>query len=131
MDFTVRFSPANFGAYSANLSVNGIALLVRASSSAGAILEANGAAVNSGETVDFGRVERGQRGEAKFRLLNPVSQPVIIRTLSVSGSAFLAAARTFPVEIAPRGIEEFQIAFDPKSAVFTQERLLSMGGRSA
>ncbi|MEJ7608819.1 MAG: choice-of-anchor D domain-containing protein [Bryobacteraceae bacterium] len=116
VDFTVRFSPANFGAYSANIAVNGLALLVRASATAGAILEANGSAINSGETVDFGRVERSQRGEVKFRLLNPVSQAVRVSTLVVTGTAFQARVRPLPIEIAPRGIEEFQIIFEPKSA---------------
>ena len=57
-DFVVRFQARDQGTYSANLAVNGISVLLRATALAAAVVRANGNPVNAGSNIDFGRVER-------------------------------------------------------------------------
>lgn len=130
MDFTVRFSPRDFGSYSANLSVNGSALLLTGTSAAAPILSADGNALQSGSSVDLGLVERGTTSSKSFHLENTTSERVLVQTATLTGKYFrLAQQLSLPIELAPHTSADFDIVFAPEaSGVF--QGALALDGRT-
>ena len=120
MDFTVRFQVNDYGSYSANLSVNGISLLIRATAIAGVAVKANGSSVAAGASIDFGRAERGSFTAMPFELVNATAQTVIVRSVDVTGAAFRIENAPSMGEL-PAGVNApFAIRFQPPAAgVFT------------
>jgi hypothetical protein len=130
MDFTVRFSPRDYGSYSANLSVNGTALLLTGTSAAAPTLSADGSALQSGSSVDLGLVERGTTASKKFHLENTTSERVRIQSASITGKYFrLAQELSMPLELASHASVDFDLVFAPAaSGVF--EGALLIDGRT-
>lgn len=130
VDFTIRFSPSNFGAYSASLSINATSVLLRATSAAGATLSSGGAALVSGGTVDFGAVERGQSSTRKFTLKNPTTSAVAIDAITVSGVGFTGPTGvSAPLQIAGASEISFDVVFRPQASGIAQGAL-QIDGRS-
>ena len=131
MDFTVRFSPRDYGSYSANLSVNGI-----------------GAAVDGlvdGRSRVVGRREPNCLPVPRLTLVwlsaaRQLRRHSISRTRPLSGSSYklpLSAASNsewaqdlpLPIELAPHASVDFNVVFAPvASGVF--EGSLVIDGRS-
>lgn len=130
MDFTVRFSPRDYGSYSASLSVNGSSLLLTASSTAAPVLSAGGPQLPSGSAVDLGLAERGTIASKTFRLENITSETVRVQTAAVMGRHFrLRQDLPLPLELTPRTGFDFDVLFAPTaSGVF--EGSLIIDGRS-
>src|SRR4051794_15456893 len=130
MDFTVRFSPRDYGSYSANLNVNGTALLLLASSTAAPVLSVNGTQLPSGSAIDLGLAERGSNLAKTFRLENTTSERVRVAGTSITGKYFrLGQMPSFPLELSPQGTLDFEVAFAPTaSGVF--EGALTIDGRT-
>jgi hypothetical protein len=120
LDFTIRFQARDSGSYSANLSINGTSVLLRASAAAAASIRAAGQPIAAGASVDFGRVERGTSADILFELVNATNQPVAIRTTRVSGTGFSSSALPPSAELAPGAAISFSVRFEPGNAgVFT------------
>jgi hypothetical protein len=130
MDFTVRFSPRDFGSYSANLSVNGAALLLAGTSAAAPTLSADGNPLQSGSSVDLGLVERGTTASKSFHLENTTSERVRVQATAITGKYFrLAQELSMPLELAPHTSIDFNLLFAPAaSGVF--EGALVIDGRT-
>ena len=130
MDFTVRFSPRDYGSYSANLSVNGASLIVAGTSAAAPILSADGTALQSGSSVDLGLVERGSTASKTFHLENTTSERVRVQSATITGNYFrLARELTLPVELSPNAALDFDVVFTPTSSGVFQGAL-TLDGRS-
>jgi hypothetical protein len=117
MDFTVRFAPADYGSYSANLTVNGTSVLLTGSSMAAAIVSSGGVRLTSGSTTDMGLAERGTSISKVFRLENTTSERVRVQAASVSGANFrVAQAFALPLELAPNSSLDFEVIFAPAAS---------------
>lgn len=117
VDFTVRFSPPNYGSYSANLQMNSTGFILRASGLPGAAVRVNGQDVPTDGSIDFGRVERGSTASVSVAIVNPATEPVTIPSLSVSGSAFtLVGGNPAPFVLRPAETRSLQIVFTPAAA---------------
>jgi hypothetical protein len=128
LDFTVRFQASEYGSYSANLSVNSISLLVRATALAGVTVKANGSVVSAGASIDLGRAERGGSTAMPFELVNATTQTVPVRSVQVTGVAFRLDNAPAITELPAGAAVPFVIRFQPAAAgVFTG--LLSIDGR--
>ena len=128
MDFTVRFSPKDYGSYSANVNVNGVSLLLTGSSTAAPVVNVDGAQVPSGSTVDVGRAERGTTLAKAFRLENTTSERVTVQSISVTGAAFrLVFDGSLPMALGPRSGVDFQVAFTPAASGVAQGSLVIDG----
>lgn len=130
MDLTVRFSPRDYGSYSANLSVNGMGLLLTGTSTAAPLLSVDGTQLPSGSAIDLGLAERGTSTQKTFRLENTTSETVQVQAAAVSGTHFrLAQPLSLPMELAPKAALEFSVLFAPgASGVF--QGSLAIDGRS-
>lgn len=117
VDFTVRFSPANYGSYSASMNVNTTSILLRATALAGAILSFKGTSLASGSTVDFGLVERGSSSSQRFVLKNTTAVAVVVTSAKVTGAGFSGpVGLSLPMQIAPNAEAAFDVAFEPKES---------------
>lgn len=130
VDFTVRFSPRDYGSYSANLSVNGTGLLLMASSTAAPVLSMNRTPLPSGSAVDLGLAERGTTASKTFHLENTTTERVRVAATSVTGKHFqLGPMPSLPLELPPQASLDFNVLFAPTaSGVF--EGSLTIDGRS-
>jgi hypothetical protein len=134
VDFTVRFAPGAPGAFSASLTVNGgVSTLLRGTAVAAAqvLVESADAllVLQAGETVDFGRVERGAAAARRFYLLNRTGGWLRIAVVRVEGQAFsgpldLAA----PVVLDNGQRVPFDVRFAPQAAGVV-EGALEVDGR--
>jgi hypothetical protein len=119
-DFVVRFHARDYGTYSANLSVNGISVLLRAASLAAVMVRSNGNPISAGASIDFGRAERGSASVVSFELANATTQMVGFRSIQVTGAAFRGDVLPAPGDLAPGTAAPFVVRFEPKTAgVFT------------
>lgn len=117
MDFTVRFSPRDFGSYSANLNVNGISVILTGVSTAAPVLSVNGTQMPSGSTIDLGLAERGTIASKTFRIENPTSEAVRVQSATVTGGHFrFGQPLSTPLELAPRASIDFEVAFAPAAS---------------
>jgi hypothetical protein len=91
-EFTVRFAPPAYGAYSANLAVNSVEVLLRATSPAAADASVEHAGrrttLASGGSVDFDQLELGSAASRKIWLENPTTSTVTISSIAVAGDSF-------------------------------------------
>ncbi len=130
VDFTVRFSPANFGSYSASLAINSSSILLRGVALAGVLVSVNGTQLASGAAVDFGLVERGQSSLQRFTLKNSTSVAVVVTSIAVSGAAYrMPTAASGQTQLAVNAEIGFDVAFEPKAAGIALG-LLTIDGRS-
>jgi len=125
LDFTVRFQARDHGAYSANLTVNGMTVLLRATALPGAVVRANGASVIAGSSIDFGRVERGSTSEVTFELANTADQAITVRSVQLTGAEFRSERLPAATDLAPGATVSFPVRFAPQAAgVFTGSLLI-------
>ena len=119
-DFSVRFSPALPGTYSASLQVNTIQVVLLASSQAAAVVAVREnetrRVLTSGDSVAFPRVVRGGVTARTFELGNPGSLAVAVNSAQVSGSHFRMAAPLPPLTLAPGEWRSFEVQYAPSAA---------------
>lgn len=129
-DFTIRFSPGDYGTYSANLTINSAGTLLVGSSTAAAVLSVGGVRLPSGSAIDLGLAERGTTVSKTIRLENSTSENVRIRTANISGSHFRAGQElALPLELTSNSFVEFDVVFAPgASGVF--QGSLTIDGRA-
>ncbi len=132
LDFTVRFEPAEAGAYSASLRANDASLLLAAHAAPAALLylDYGGALrlISGAADVDFGVVERGTPASRKFLLRNPEGQPAVFVRVSVEGAAFRLGATLAPVLLPSGETLRFEVLCDP-AASGPQEAVLRIDER--
>jgi hypothetical protein len=117
VDFTVRFQARGSGSYSANLTANGLSILLRASGLAAATIRADGTEISSGASLDFGRVERRASARKQFELANLSNTAVSVRRIELGGQAFrLELAQAPPFELPPGAAASFDVLFQPSTA---------------
>ncbi len=134
LEFSVRLTPSGAGAYSAVLTVNTVAVLLRARVTAGPVLslqEAHGwMPLRSADTVDFGKTEVGGSASRRFRIENPYADPVEVAEVAVQGEAFrLVAGFDLPRRIDAGESAVIEVVFQPPSAGTHGGRLV-MNGRT-
>ena len=130
VDFTVRFTPANYGSYSASLAINGSSVLLRGVGLAGVLVSAAGAQLASGASVDFGLVERGLSSTQQFSLKNSTGVAVVVTSIAVSGAAFRIPAGAPPrTQLAPGAELTFDVVYEPKASGIAQGTL-AIDGRT-
>lgn len=128
VDFRVRFHPLAFGAYSASLRINDTITIILGSSprSVTIAVEDDGEfrLLSSGETVLFGRVERGASVAQRFRLANPADVGLTVSSLAVAGEPFQAAGLpSAPVVLEPGEFVLFVVSYEPRTAGLHQGTL--------
>ncbi len=133
-EFTVRFAPGMSGAFSAGLSVNGAAAILRATAvSAVTVLveRDNGSAelLTTGAVIDFGRVERGAAATRRLRLENRSGGWLRIEAARVQGQFFSGpAGLALPVVLDREQNVSFEVRFSPPT-VGQPEGSLDIDGR--
>ncbi len=121
VNFVIRFQPTAYGAYSANLAFNGSSTILFGGTVAAATVElVQGALVTTlygGNSIDFGRVERGARSMRRIRLENLTTVNLTLGSIAVEGSGFMGPAGvTTPLTLEPQATAEFDVTFEPASA---------------
>ena len=112
-DIVVRFSATGSGSYSANLTVNALSLLLRATVTAAPVLTASGADVPAGTAIYLGRIQKGQKGLVPLTLENRGRDPLTIRAVTISGASFAYRGGSVPLTLAPGANQRFEIEFAP------------------
>jgi hypothetical protein len=115
LDFNVVFRADTVASYSAELDVEGTAVLLTASvlprltyQIAGQSLGASG--------IDFGSVEAGSSTGRRIVATNLTAAPLPLPLPSVTGAAFSLPAPPVPMLISPGESTEFEIVFHPAGA---------------
>lgn len=125
--FTVRFAPTAPGTFSAVLTLNSAAILLRATALPAPILRLEPAGqrlILADQPVDFGSLERGAALSLRFLLENPHDLVLPITQLTVSGTAFRGPeGLSAPLELAPHETAAFQVVFAPLETGAHQGRL--------
>jgi len=132
LEFTIRFSAGLPAQYSANLQVNGISVLLLATSVPAPVLTifkpclpgANG-------EIDLPGIAIGSSGGCEFTLQNQSSQNMVISTLAVTGDpAFQGPANlTMPATLKPNDAITFSIQFKPVCGQLDYAASLNVNGR--
>jgi hypothetical protein len=133
VDFTVRFAPAAGGSYSASLAVNGVSTILRGTAVPGAEVRVEDALssqlLRAGDTVDFGRVERGASATRRFQLLNRTGGWLRITLVRLEGQAFQGPSDPVAPVLLDNGQSvSFDVRFAP-SAAGVAEGALEVDGR--
>ncbi|MCE5307941.1 MAG: choice-of-anchor D domain-containing protein [Acidobacteriales bacterium] len=120
-NFVVRFQPAAYGSYSANLAFNSSSTILfgttTASATAKLVNGAQMAELYAGSSIDFGRVVRGARAMRRIRLENLTSVKLAVASIAVEGSGFTGPAGvSTPLLLEPQATAEFDITFEPAEA---------------
>ena len=134
VDFRVRFRPSGFGAFSAVLEINELSVFLLGDSPPTAIVtvEEEGwfRPLSSGETVVFGRIERGTRLERRFRLTSPAGASVTVASLTLGAGPFEGSGLpAIPLTLNSGGAADFLITYAPQVAGIHQATL-RVGDRS-
>ncbi len=116
VDFTVRFTPANSGSYSANLQINGSGYIVRGTGLAGATLRLGSQDLANGSDIDLGRVERGESSNVMLTLINTTSDRVTVESIALTGAAAFTTDAAAPVVLAPGASSSFSIIYRPTAS---------------
>lgn len=121
VNFVIRFQPIAYGAYSANLAFNSSSTILLGGTVAAATVElVQGALVttlNAGNSIDFGRVERGARSMRRIRLENLTTVKLTLASITVEGSGYTGPAGVaMPLTLDPKATAEFDVTFEPASA---------------
>jgi hypothetical protein len=128
VDFTVRFSPPNYGSYSALLQINAATYVIKALGEAAVGLTYNDALLTAGDTVDFGRIERGRQTTRTMVLKNTTPEPLGVARATITGPNFFFAAGPPTVHLPPGGSAAFEIVFQGTASGVYKERL-TLDGR--
>jgi hypothetical protein len=121
VNFVIRFQPAAYGAYSANLAFNSSSTILRGGTVAAATVAlVQGALVttlHAGDSIDFGRVERGARSMRRMRLENLTTVKLTVASIAVEGSGYRGPAGVaVPLTLDPKATAECDVTFEPASA---------------
>jgi len=119
--FVVRFKPTAFGTYSANLAFNNSATILSgatvAAATVGLVEGSTVTTLNAGNTIDFGRVERGARAMRRIRLENLTTVALTVASITVEGAAYRGPAGvTTPLSLEAQASADFDVTFEPVSA---------------
>jgi hypothetical protein len=136
VDFTVHFSPPDYGGYSANLQVNSLGVILRAGASPGLTLKLDGQIVSRDSTIDFGRIEKRQRKNLRIEAVNTTAEAVGFRSIVISGGPFKWASIGPPyLYLQPGEQMGFEIVFEPPTSgvhvgeiVIDRERKIKLTG---
>lgn len=120
-EFRVQFAPLATGSYSASLSVNGAAAIIRASAVAAPVLSVRYAALATvltpGAAIDFGRVQKNRSATLGIHMANASDADLTVNNVGVSGTAFHGPADlALPVKLRPGEAADFSLSFDPKTS---------------
>ncbi len=136
VDFRVRFGPTGFGTFSAVLEINELSVFLLGDSppTAAVAVEEEGrlVALSSGQTVVFGRIQRGDRLLRRFRLTGPAeaSVAVWVQSLSIGPGVFEPSELPpLPLELRPGQSVSFAITYAPAKAGIHQTTLEVDGRR--
>ncbi len=121
VNFVVRFKPTAYGTYSANLAFNNSSTILSGGTVAAATVKlVEGATIttlNSGNTIDFGRVERGARSMRRIRLENLTTVTLTVASITVEGAAYRGPAGVnTPLTLQAQASADFDVTFEPASA---------------
>ncbi|MCL5742450.1 MAG: choice-of-anchor D domain-containing protein, partial [Acidobacteria bacterium] len=121
VNFVVRFQPTAYGAYSANLAFNNFSTILFGGTVATATVEwlqgAQTTTLHAGDSIDFGRVERGARSMRRIRLENLTPGKVIVAGIAVEGTGFAGPAGIAPpLALEPEATAEFDVTFEPAAS---------------
>lgn len=124
VDFTVRFSPPDYGSYSALLTVNSTTYVVRALGEAAVAVFHDGRVLAAGDTVDFGRMERGSTLKKTFEFRNTTAQPLGVGRSTLTGPQFFFPAGTPTPYLQPGDAVGFEVEFRATTSGVYKERLI-------
>jgi hypothetical protein len=124
VDFTVRFSPPDYGSYSALLYLNSTTYVLRALGEAAVAVFHEGKALTSGDTIDFGRMERGSTIRKPLEFRNTTAEPLGVGKATVAGPAFYFPAGPPAPYLQPGERAGFEIEFRAASSGVYKERLV-------
>ena len=116
VDFLVHFRPPDQGSFSANLQINSTSYLLLSGASGAITVLYNGKPLITGETIDFGLVERGSQGRAEFTYKNTLNEPIGVRRATVSGAPFSFPSGPPRPYLEPGQSIGFDVLFVPTSA---------------
>ena len=116
VDFTVHFSPTDYGTFSANLLVNSTGYLLVSGATPAITVFHNGQALVSGDTIDFGAAERGSQRTVAFVFKNTLNQPAAITRATVTGAPFRFGAGPPAASLAPGQSAVVEVIFSPIEA---------------
>jgi hypothetical protein len=121
VNFVVRFQPTAYGAYSANLAFNSSSTILFggtvAAATVGLLQGAQTTTLYAGNSIDFGRVERGARSMRRIRLENLTTVKLTVAGIAVEGAGFTGPAGVAPpLSLEPKAAAEFDVTFEPASA---------------
>jgi hypothetical protein len=129
VDFTVTFSGAIVGSYSANLEVSGLPVLLTATvapSLTYSVVLPSGRRQLGTAPIDFGTVTIGSAGALHFTAVNQTQSPLIVPAIAVQGRYF-ALSGTSPIGqiLQPQQQAAFDVQFAPvSSGNFTADLIL-------
>ena len=120
VDFSVLFSAASQGSYSATLQVNTINVVLRATATPAAILSLGQTALSPGATIDFGKAFMGSVATQTLTLTNPSTAPLTVSSILVTGADFKGPLGvSAPLVLAPGKPVSFTVSFSPSSTQTT------------
>jgi hypothetical protein len=132
LEFTIRFTAGPPAAYSANLQVNGISVLLLAASVAAPVLTVlPSCSPGAPNSINFPATAIGATGLCNFSLRNTNAQSIVISTLTVTGdAAFQAPNLTTPFTLNPNDAITFVIQFTPVCGTLNYNAVLTVNGRN-
>lgn len=128
VDFRVRFRPPAFGNWSGVLEINELAFILVGQSPPTAILSVEDRGrfepVAAGDTVVFGRIERGSRLSRRFRLASPPEATVTVAAVALEGGPFESSTLPpLPLTVKSGEFVEFVVTYAPVRAGIHQGAL--------
>jgi len=120
VDFTVTFSAATVGSYSANLEVTGLPVLLTASvapSLTYSVVLSSGRRQLGTTPIDFGTVTIGSAGSLHFTAVNQTQSPLIVPAIAVEGRYFVLSGSSPAGQILQAQQQAaFEVQFAPLSS---------------
>ncbi len=117
VDLSAEYRPSLPGSSSATLQVNEDTRFLIAVAVAAPVLRlADGGPLRSGDRVDFGALELGQRAARRFVVENRGAEPLRISRLELVGAGgFSAVLPAVPLELAGGAAVEFEVVYEPRA----------------
>ena len=127
VDFSVRFSAANAGTYTANLGINGRLTMLTATAQGSLVITLDGQVAPSGTTIEFGILERGQSVARSLRVENRTTSTLTLESVAVSGSGFSVNAPPAPAEVPAGAWLALDVICQPEKSGFLSGSLAING----
>lgn len=132
-EFQVRFLPTGSGSYSANLTVNERAIILRASGMGAPSVsyETDGVRrqVSAGQTIDCGRTERNLSVRRPLLFANATTETLPLPRPVVAGTGFALESATLPEQLEPGQTVRATLVFTPTKAG-THQGTLTLDNRT-